>query len=39
MQISVFGFLGDGAARSPVDAYVEDLAHARDEGFSRVWTA
>ncbi len=39
MQISVFGFLGDGAARSPVDAYVEDLARARDEGFSRVWTA
>jgi 5,10-methylenetetrahydromethanopterin reductase len=39
MQISVFGFLGDGAGRSPVDAYVEDLAHARDEGFSRVWTA
>jgi 5,10-methylenetetrahydromethanopterin reductase len=39
MQISVFGFLGDGAGRSPVDAYVEDLARARDDGFSRVWTA
>jgi 5,10-methylenetetrahydromethanopterin reductase len=39
MQISVFGFLGDGAGRSPVDAYVGELARARDEGFSRVWTA
>jgi 5,10-methylenetetrahydromethanopterin reductase len=39
MQISVFGFLGDGAGRSPVDVYVEELARARDEGFSRVWTA
>jgi len=39
MQISVFGFLGDGAGRSPVDAYVEELTRARDEGFSRMWTA
>jgi len=39
MQISVFGFLGDGAGRSPVDAYVEELARARDEGFARMWTA
>ena len=39
MQISVFGFLGDGAGRSPVDAYVEELARSRDEGFARVWTA
>jgi 5,10-methylenetetrahydromethanopterin reductase len=39
VQISVFGFLGDGAGRSPVDAYVEELSRARDEGFSRVWTA
>jgi 5,10-methylenetetrahydromethanopterin reductase len=39
MQISVFGFLGDGAARSPVDAYVEELTRARDQGFSRMWTA
>jgi 5,10-methylenetetrahydromethanopterin reductase len=39
MQISVFGFLGDGAGRSPVDAYVEELARARHEGFSRIWTA
>ena len=39
MQISVFGFLGDGSGRSPVDAYVEDLARSRDEGFARVWTA
>jgi 5,10-methylenetetrahydromethanopterin reductase len=39
MQISVFGFLGDGAGRSPVDEYVEELARTRDEGFSRMWTA
>jgi 5,10-methylenetetrahydromethanopterin reductase len=39
VQISVFGFLGDGAGRSPVAAFVEELARARDEGFSRVWTA
>ena len=39
VQISVFGFIGDGAGRSPVDAYVEELARLRDEGFPRVWTA
>jgi len=35
MQFSVFGFLGDRAGHSPVNDYVEELARARDEGFSR----
>jgi len=39
VRVAVFGFLGDGAGRSPVDAYVDALARARDEGFPRVWTA
>ncbi len=39
MRISVFGFLGDGGGRSPVDRYVEYLRRVRDEGFSRLWTA
>ncbi len=34
MRISVFGFLGDGGGRSPVDRYVEQLRRARDEGFT-----
>ena len=39
MQVAVFGFVGDGAGRSPVDRYVDELACARSEGFPRVWTA
>lgn len=39
MQASIFGFLGDGAGRSVVDAYVETLSRMRDEGFARMWTA
>ena len=39
VQISAFEFLGDGGGRSPVDAYVEQLGQAHDEGFERVWTA
>jgi 5,10-methylenetetrahydromethanopterin reductase len=39
MRISVFGFLGDGGGRSPVDHYVEHLRRVRDEGFTRLWTA
>lgn len=39
MRVSVFGYLGDGAGRSPVDRYVEELALMRDEGFRRMWTA
>lgn len=38
MQINIVGSLGDGANRSPVDAYVEEFAQLRDEGFRRVWT-
>jgi F420-dependent oxidoreductase-like protein len=38
MRISVFGFLGDGGGRSPVDRYVENLRRVRDEGFTRLWT-
>jgi 5,10-methylenetetrahydromethanopterin reductase len=39
MRISVFGFLGDGGGRSPVDRYVDHLRQVRDEGFTRFWTA
>jgi 5,10-methylenetetrahydromethanopterin reductase len=39
MRISVFGYLGDGSGRSPVDRYVEYLRRLRDEGFPRLWTA
>jgi F420-dependent oxidoreductase-like protein len=39
MRISVFGFLGDGGGRSPVDRYVDYLRQVRDEGFTRLWTA
>jgi len=39
MQVSIFGFLGDGAGRSHVDAYVETLSRMRDEGFPRMWSA
>jgi 5,10-methylenetetrahydromethanopterin reductase len=39
MRVSVFGFLGDGSGRSPVDRYVEYLRQVRDEGFTRLWTA
>lgn len=35
MQVSLFGSLSGGG--SPVDATVEYLAQARDEGFRRVW--
>jgi 5,10-methylenetetrahydromethanopterin reductase len=39
MRISVFGFLGDGGGRSPVDRYVDYLRQVRGEGFTRLWTA
>jgi len=39
MRINVFGFLGDGGGRSPVDRYVEHARRLRDEGFTRLWTA
>ena len=37
MQVSLVGSVGDGAGRSPVDAFVEKLARIRDEGFRRIW--
>jgi 5,10-methylenetetrahydromethanopterin reductase len=39
MRISVFGYIGDGSGRSPVESYVERLRQVRDEGFTRMWTA
>lgn len=37
MQVSLVGTVGDGAGRSPVDAFVDELAVIRDEGFRRIW--
>jgi len=37
MQVSLVGTVGDGAGRSPVDAFVKTLAGIRDEGFRRIW--
>ena len=37
MQMSLVGTVGDGAGRSPIDAFVETLAGIRDEGFRRIW--
>jgi F420-dependent oxidoreductase-like protein len=31
--------IGDGAGRSVVDVYIEQIAGMRDEGFRRVWTS
>lgn len=39
MQISLFGYLGTGAGPTVTDAYVAELAQAREEGFARYWTA
>lgn len=36
MRVSIFGSLTDGGEGSPVDAYVAELAHIRDEGFRRM---
>jgi F420-dependent oxidoreductase-like protein len=38
VEVNVTGYLGDGAGRSVVDVYVEQIAHARAEGFTRMWT-
>lgn len=38
MQVGILVPLGDGVKRSPVDAYVEEVAQLRDEGFRRAWT-
>jgi 5,10-methylenetetrahydromethanopterin reductase len=37
MQISVFASLNSGSHRPTVDAFVEELAQIRDQGFTRVW--
>jgi 5,10-methylenetetrahydromethanopterin reductase len=38
MQVSMLEYSGAVAGRSVVDAYVEQLAELRDEGFARVWS-
>lgn len=37
MEVTVTGFLGDGAGRSVVDVFVDRIARACAEGFARVW--
>ena len=37
MQMSILSSLSDTGGRSPVDAWVVNLAGLRDEGFRRVW--
>jgi F420-dependent oxidoreductase-like protein len=37
MQLSLFTFLSGYPAGSTIDAFVEDLRTARDEGFTTVW--
>ncbi|CAN5691549.1 TIGR03564 family F420-dependent LLM class oxidoreductase [soil metagenome] len=37
MQIGTLEYTADTAGRSIVDAYVEQLAQLRDEGFTRMW--
>jgi 5,10-methylenetetrahydromethanopterin reductase len=39
MRVGILGSLTDGGGRSPIDAYVEELAQMRDEGFRRMWTS
>jgi hypothetical protein len=39
MQVSLMSHIGDGAGRSVVDVYIEQLAGLRDEGFRRLWTS
>ena len=38
MRISLLSFLGDGGGRPVVDAYVEELRQAKQDGFDHVWT-
>jgi 5,10-methylenetetrahydromethanopterin reductase len=38
VEVTVTGFLGDGEGRSVVDVYVDQVARARAEGFTRMWT-
>ena len=37
--MSILSSLSDTGGRSPVDAWVANLAGLRDEGFRRVWMA
>ena len=39
MRTSLFCFVGDGGGRSPVEAYLDEVRSARDEGFAAVWTS
>jgi F420-dependent oxidoreductase-like protein len=38
MEVTISRFLGDGAGRSAIERYVEHIACAQSEGFTRVWT-
>ena len=38
MQINVLEYPGGAGGRSFIDAYVEQVAMLRDEGFARVWS-
>ena len=38
MQISILEYAGGRGQRSIIDAYVEQVATLRDEGFTRVWS-
>jgi 5,10-methylenetetrahydromethanopterin reductase len=38
-SLTIVGLLNDSSGRSPVDAFVQNLAKMRDEGFRRVWLA
>lgn len=39
ISLSLVGLLNETTGRSPVDAFVQNLAELRDEGFRRVWLA
>jgi 5,10-methylenetetrahydromethanopterin reductase len=38
-SLTIVGLLNDRTGRSPVDAFVQNLAKMRDEGFRKVWMA
>jgi 5,10-methylenetetrahydromethanopterin reductase len=38
VQVTLMSCLGDGAGESVVDAYIQELSAARDQGFRRLWT-
>lgn len=39
ISLSLVGLLNETSGRSPVDAFVQNMAELRDEGFRRVWLA